>query len=406
MSAISKDTSISFIGIAGSQLALFICFGLIGREWGKEALGDFNLSLSLAIFLSIFVALRYELACIQNIEQEAYKALIHTISLSLATLPVIYLFLSTFTNFPPAIALLSGALLIQQAATLYLNTSRKYATISLIRILLATTFALALLICSYFEEKPNPFHVYTLSTFVFSTLLFCLIFKKKKENKLKLEFFKNNISFPKFSLLAAALNSALTNSLPIIIPLIFGSLSAGLFAAAQRFGFAPAALTIQTVSGIFRRNLLSSLDSKPCTTLMTYKSQAKFLIIASLGYFILGNIFFGPVIRTILGEGWDNAETFFHILSPLYSLHIIYGPLSQAFIVSGALRKDLMMQILIFLSALSPLALSYCLSFNITTTLALFSASSSLALIYGIWLTYKVLTERIRSLTHSSKRDS
>jgi len=390
-----KNVAASFMGIAGSQIILFLCFGLIGRAWGAEVLGEFNLSLTLAASLSVVAALRYELACISNSEREAYRAFIHTIVVASVVLLAICgsIFLLGYDSF--SIVFLSAALALQQAAAFYFNTLRRYIVIALAKISLAAVFFLILCASSIANEKNDPFSIYIFSGILVSAVLVYAILDRKKSNKITMDFFKENKSFPKFSLLAAILNSALTNALPIAIPFMFGSLSAGFFAAAQRFGFAPVSLITQSINGVFRRELLSAINSTPEDALNCYMVHAKLVTMISLGYLLVGNLLFGLVIRLILGDGWEVAVDYFHILSPLYALSILYGSLSPVFIVVGAFRKDLLMQILIFLSATIPLAYSYFASTGIISTLALFSTTTSSVLVYGVWMTYKVLKRKV-----------
>lgn len=391
MSIIKNHAAIVFLGVSTNQLILFFCFSLIGRVWGVEILGDFSYNLAIASFLSVIAALRYELACIQDRESSAYSAFIHTIAISLIVLPVSHLLTLGLKYQSLLTVALAVALAGQQASSLYFNTSRKYISISLTKVASAGSFALVLCFGAMMHTRAEPFALYVgSSVFLTATLVFIII-KKGRSNKISFNFYKEYISFPKFSLLAATLNSALTNALPIAIPFMFGSLVAGFFAVAQRFGFAPVTLITQSANGIFRRELISSITSSPTAALKYYKDKFKVFLAIALAYLLLGNALFGLMTTYLLGDGWNDAVRFFHILSPLYALHILYGPLSQVFIVTGELQKDLAIQLSIFVFSILSLGISYLMANDILISLLFFSASNSIMLIYGVWLTYRIL---------------
>lgn len=392
MSIRKKDTAISVAGIAASQLILFICFTLIGRAWGPEELGNLNLNLSIGMFLGTVVALRYELACIQEEHEKSYSALIHTIIISTLSLSTIYL-LTRISNTKNAETTLifSATFITQQASSLYLNTLRKYNLIAIIKTLSSIGFAISLALLVTLESLPNTFEIYTHINLAISLAVLIAIAIKAGKTKIGLAFFRENIKFPQYTLPATVLSSALTYSLPIIIPMLFGPLTAGYFAATQRFGFFPVSLTAQSISGIFRRELISSISSNNGSSLNIYKSHAKLLSGTALLYLAIGNLLFGPLIDILLGDGWDEATTYFRILSPLYAIQIIYIPLSQVFISTNNQRKDLTIQAMIFCTAAGSLFCSYKLALDIQATLIIFSASSTAILLLGIWTTYKAI---------------
>lgn len=400
MSIKNNHAAIVFLGVSTSQLILFFCFGLIGRVWGVEALGDFSFNLALASFLSVIAALRYELTCIQDTESSAYSALLHTILVILIVLPVSNLLIFGFKYQSLLTVTLAVALAGQQASSLYFNTSRKYISISLTKVASAGGFALVLYFGAMVHTRVEPFVLYASSSAFLTLTIVFFILRKGGFKKISFRFYKENSSFPKFSLLAATLSSALTNALPIAIPFMFGSSAAGFFAVAQRFGFAPVTLITQSANGIFRRELISSMSSGPAAALKYYKNKFRIFLMIALAYLLLGNALFGLITNYLLGTGWSEAVRYFHILSPLYALHILYGPLSQVFIVTGELRKDLVMQLSLFVFSMLSLGASCLIINDVLASLVFFSVSNSIMLIFGVWLTYRILACKCIDIKH------
>lgn len=351
------------------------------------------------MFLGTIIAFRYELACVQNEREKSYSALIHTIIISAISLVFLYLIIRiSKTENTETILIFSSTFIVQQASSLYLTVLRKYTLISAIKILSSVGFAVSLIILSVLGELSSTFQVYAYINLVVSLFVLIVIVVKSGKVKIDSTFFRDNLRFPKYTLPATILGAALTYSLPVFIPMLFGSLAAGYYAAAQRFGFFPVSLAAQSISGVFRRELVSSISSNKSASLKIYKSHAKLLMGVALLYLMLGNLFFGPLIEFLLGEKWGEAIDYFRVLSPLYSIQLIYIPLSQVFISTNNQRKDLAIQSMIFCAAVGSLFGSYKLSLDILETLIIFSASSTVVLLLGVFVTYKTICSVVTSI--------
>ncbi|QLC74726.1 hypothetical protein LPB260_14180 [Pseudomonas sp. LPB0260] len=389
MSLRKKDTLISLVGIVTGQLILFACFSVIGRHWGVEELGRLNSSLSLGMFLGTVLALRYELACVQDNQRKSYEALIHTVLIAALSL----VFLSLIVNIwniasADLILVFSATFLLQQASGLYLNTLRKYKLIAAIKVASSLGLVISLSALAATNNLSNTFEVFTYINLIFSSAVFFIIVKLNGRVKVGLLYFKENSKFPRYTLPATFLNAAILYSLPIIIPFLFGAATAGFFAVTQRIGFFPVSLSAQSISGIYRRELVSSITSNREGVLDIFFSHFRFLVVVAVLYLVVGNILFGMVVEMLFGQGWGESASYFHALSPLYAMQVIYIPLSQVFMVSNNQRKDLVIQSVLFVVSGSSLFSAYVWGLDVVGALILFSASSVVALMIGVWLTY------------------
>ncbi|KAI2689527.1 oligosaccharide flippase family protein [Pseudomonas sp. TNT3] len=394
MSLKKKDTAISLGSIIIGQAAFFICLSLIGRTWGAEELGKLNLNLSLGMFIGTIMAFRYELSCIQEKEEKSYQALIQVVIITTTTLVFLYVIGSTWKLTNSTITLIfSTTFILQQSCSLYLNTLRKYALIGLIKISANVSFAISLIILINLSTISDTFLIYTAINLIVTAICLILIIKKSQHPNLFLnfEFYKENLKFPRYTLPATLLSSTLTYSLPIVIPFFYGPIVAGYFAATQRFGFFPVSLIAQSISGIFRREIISAINSDDGKLLDIYISHGKLLLAISMCYLFFGNLFFGLLIDILLGDSWKQATTFFHIISPLYAVQIIYIPLSQVFLSTNNQRLDLYIQILIFTSTAATFAASYIFDLSSTLTVSIFSASGVVVLLIGLKLTHSII---------------
>lgn len=78
-----RDSIVSLAGVVMGQIALFVSIFVIGRRFGPESLGHFNYLLALASFVGTLLALRYELACVDDSPRESFNALVNVTALGL-----------------------------------------------------------------------------------------------------------------------------------------------------------------------------------------------------------------------------------------------------------------------------------------------------------------------------------
>jgi O-antigen/teichoic acid export membrane protein len=394
MSLKKKDTAISLASVIIGQAIFFVCLSLIGREWGPEELGKLNFNLSLSMFIGTIMAFRYELACIQDKEEKSYQALVQVITITASSFVFLYAMASIWDlTDSTTILIFSATFILQQASSLYLNTLRKYVLIGLIKISANASFVVSLIILINSNTLSSTFEIYTQINLAITILSVALILANTQHPKqiFSISFLKENLRFPQYTLPATILSSALTYSLPIAMPFLFGPITAGYFAATQRFGFFPVSLIAQSISGVFRREVISAINSNSGNLLKTYKSHAKLLLAISACYLLFGNLFFGMLIKVLLGDNWDQAIIFFHIISPVYALQITYIPLSQIFISTNNQKTDLFIQTLTFISTVGALLASYYFSLSPLLTLIIFSVSGVATLLIGLSLTHTTI---------------
>ena len=393
MSLKKKDTAISFAGVVAGQAVLFLCIAIIGREWGSIELGKFNFNVNIAMFIGTIMAFRYELACVAETEQRSSAALVNACLIALASFSFLYLatVLSGKEQYQTAL-IFALTFLIQQACNHYLNTCRKYALIGIIKVFTNITFASLLAIAVTLKKLNDTFVMYTIANLILTTITLFIILKHQKPEKPNIKFLCENISLAKYTLPATLLNSALLYSLPIIIPFLFGDMTAGYFAATQRFGFFPVSLIAQSIGGIVRRESITAIhnDKDAKGLFAIYKSYAILLILLAIAYLITGCILFDFLVKIVFDDSWHQATVFFYILAPLYALQMIYIPLSQILLATQNQRTDLLIQAIIFFSTISSLTLSYTLSLSPSATLMAYSLSNVISILIGLLITLNI----------------
>ena len=387
MSLAKKTYLFSAVLIITGQLILFLCLTLIGRKFGPAALGDFNLNLCLGSLIGTLLALRYDLTCLNSTIEESYQSLVNSIAISALAYFILYSAALFFNNeLFEKILPFSLIFIIQQTLTNYFCRNGNFIITGSAKAAANLIFFIFL----NFKEITNQeeiFKAYTLINIILTVLIILPLYKRGSLKAPKMEFYKKNINFPKYTLPATLLNSSLVYSIPIFTPNLFGALTAGYIAAAHRFGSFPVSLVAQTINGIFSRE--ASLSIKNKEILKTYKKFSKFLFLIAALYILFGLTFFNSAVQLTMGDEWQQATKIFYILAPTFSLQIIYIPLSQIFIITESQKTDFLIQLFIFIGSSSSLTIAYLTNLNATITLALFSLFTAIALLTGIRQSYK-----------------
>lgn len=379
-----KKVIISLTGVLLSQLFTFIGFAVIAKSLSPEEMGVLNMHLSISMFLGTILGCRYELSGIQNSTRVATQNIYHALLLGFIIFFILLLIIFFINPNNLLIILFAFSFFIIQTFYLYYNTKENYTLISLIKISLGFGF----FSISFFSYNfLRIFTSYTFLYFIISIFLFIRFFVQNKKIKINKAFYFKYNKYPLFILPSTLLNSLQNYLLPISLPAIYSNHAGGLFAIAHKIGIFPISLIAQTLSALFRKEIISQPSNKRFDI---YKLYGKYLLLVSIIYLFFSNLIFDNLINSFLSSEWSESNDYFRILSPFYALQIIYIPLSQIFIIYNHQKIDLFIQILIGISISFSLLCGFLLKIDIKNVLFLFSVLCSISTILGIFSSYKI----------------
>jgi len=208
------------------------------------------------------------------------------------------------------------------------------------------------------------------------------IYKPKKLKQLALA--KRYINFPKFLMVAHAMNAS-SRLLPnVLINIFFSATAAGLYLLIQRVIGAPLSIIGNAVGDVFRQQASKAyIERREC--IVEYKKTfIKLIIISLLPFCVL--FFIAPDLFSIVfGESWRKAGEYAQILMPMFFFQFVASPLSVLFIIAEKQKEDLSMQTVLLFGVV----LSFFLTRDVKTLLVFISMTYSLIYIWVIYKTYK-----------------
>jgi len=393
-----RDSVVSLFGVVVGQFAMFLCLYLLGHWHGPGMLGRFNYWLAIGSFTSSILALRFELACVDDQPAESFSAFIHAGFLAVLV-ALVSLVITLALGYPElwVVEVFSLASFIQMAASLYYNSLRWYGMIALSRTAINVLFVAYLLIDHTLprSEVSDPFVWYTWITAGIAFLMaFGIVRRGRKAGfsfALSKRFFVANRRFAIYILPSTICGSVAAYALAIVIPRWYGVESAGYFAAAYRLGFFPVSLIGQSLGGVFRRDAIAAVSESDdgMGLRRVYATYARTLILLGVLYALGGALLFAPLVRLSFGSNWQETIDFFYRLIPLFTLQLIFLPLAQVFLAAKAQRTDFLFQLTSCVGLLATLYLTKLAGLPVQQSVQAFSLSGALLTVLGIVLTYR-----------------
>jgi O-antigen/teichoic acid export membrane protein len=396
-----KDSLVSMSGVVTAQVLLFLSIVLLGRERGPEILGQFNGSVALGTLVGTLLALRYELACLSDRSEVSFEALIHVLALGAAIATAVAAVLLAYgRHHLLLVELYAVATFMFNLAAAYLNSLKRYGLIALARI--AVNVGLLVCVASPFRGwlKAEPFFAYTIVNTVIGllalTATLCNGWSKGYRVTFDPKFYSVNRRFAAYILPATVLGSVMTYALAIAVPSWYGAKEAGYFAVAYRLGFSPVSLVGQSIGGVFRRDALGAVrtNTDGGELVQVYRTYARGLIAVSLIYAFLAFVLFEPVVALFLGAKWEGATPFFYFLIPLFSVQILYVPLSQVFLAVRKQKLDFLFQMWSGSVLIATLYATHVLNLSAVVSVAIFSIVGAIVTVWGVTVTARAASSR------------
>ena len=369
------------MGTVAAQAIPLAISPVLTRLFSPADFGLFALYFGVSQIISVFITGRYEMAIIlPEKDEDAINvvaiSIIITLFVSIISLIIILPFRNTFaelltspeiSNYLLLIPLTVFAIGIYTIFNFWLNRKGQYKNISagkITRSMLSSFFSIGFaftLLKTGGLIIADTIGQLTAGLFVF--------FKSIKNDKDKIHFIskrsmisqsKRYVHFPKFNIISGLFEKA-SGQLPVILlASFFGTAISGLFSLSQRVIAAPGSIIGASVGDVFRQQV-SIEYQKTGECRETFLDLLKLLLLIGIIPFSVLSIFAPFLFSFIFGPEWRVAGEYAQIMTLMFFLSFVVGPLSNMFIIAEKQKIDLFIQIILFIFV----SVSFIVGYNI-----------------------------------------
>jgi len=352
------------------------------------------------MFAGTILALRYELACVSDQQATAVTALRRVALIAICAGGALAL-LAQFAGRSSALPVLvfAVAFFFQQATALYLSTLRYFGIAACLRVLANLLFLIFFSIWRWFAEADEgipAFGIFSAISAIISVCAAIVLLYKSRHIKSELsltEFLRRHVRYPKYTLPATLMGATSLYGLSIIVPHWFDPIDAGYFAFAYRLGAFPVSLVAQSIGTVIRRDAVAAIAQG--ASLSNVLRPYTLGLFCTIGlYVVLGTALYNPAVRNLIGSNWVESNRYFYTLLPLFSLQLLYVPLSQIFIALEAQQLDFRIQLVNAATVVLTLTICKLAGATLIHTVAWFSAGASLVQLLGLTLCFRLRRQR------------
>jgi O-antigen/teichoic acid export membrane protein len=198
---------------------------------------------------------------------------------------------------------------------------------------------------------------------------------------------KRYINFPKFLLVAHSMNTTCMQLPVIFLNMLFTSSVAGFYLLSQRVIGTPLTIVGGAIGDVFRQNASKAFAERG-ECVKEYKHTLKKLFLISIFPFGIFLFVAPDLFAFIFGGSWGEAGKYAQILTPMFFLQFLANPLTNMYLIAEKQKKDLYVNIVLFIVTFFPFLLAMYLTISVETVISLFSFFYSLMYIAHLIITF------------------
>jgi len=179
----------------------------------------------------------------------------------------------------------------------------------------------------------------------------------------------------------------------ILVAVLYDATAAGWFGLSQRVFGLPLRLLTETVSNVYLNEIAQAPPER--IDLLFRKTTKRFALLAAVGVLpilLMG----GPLFAFAFGDVWYTAGTITQILIPSFAARFVVGPVVQTLNVLRRQDLHLYSAVLEGTAMLLAFAMGWFLELSLLSTMALYSAGSTLANLVYLGLIRHVIQTNLR----------
>ncbi len=402
LSDFKKNILTLMTGTAIAQAIPIAISPILTRLYSPEDFGILALYISIAGIFSVIATANYE-AAIMLPKKESDAAHIVVLAITIALLLSVTLFivmiffnqhiagllqnesLAPWLYLIPLSILLTG---IYQTFGYWNNRNKQYRQLAISRVAQSATAGGVKLAVGITLMKQSGLIIGTIFGQIISTLyLGALIINKnhsliKKVKKVKvIALARKYINFLKYSTPGAFFQTISTNSMSIIINILFNTTVVGLYYFANTIIRAPLNLVFSSLAQVFHQRAVE-LYNDDRTQLLHYTQNIQYKILLLLLPFTIFMWLFAPsIFEFIFGESWKIAGEYLRYFLPIVFFSSLYAPISSLIDILGEQKFEMLWKISFFLSQVVSLY-SCSLFFDFKISILIMSIFGSIHYIY------------------------
>lgn len=368
-SEFSRNVLILMTGTTIAQAIPIAISPILARIYTPEDFGVFALFIAIISILGIIISARYDFAIIlPKKDKDALHLLILSVLINfvlcLIFLIIVIIFnekitlflanpeISIWLYFVPFSLFTIG---IYQSLSFWANRKKYYKELSISRVSQSSSSSVSNLAIGLIGFNNIGLIVGQILGQTIATLI--LIKLTWSEIRTKIIFFKKiklfaiakrYSKFPKYDILASLINVSSHQLTHILINIIFGAVTAGLFYFTQKILSLPISLIASSISDVFRQEATKEYQQFG-NAWMVYKKTLRKLFFLGLIPSIILFLYSVEIFVLIFGEQWRISGEYAQILVPMLFLQFISSPLSSMLYIAEKQNINLVLQIVLFL---------------------------------------------------------
>lgn len=381
---------------------------ILTRLYSPSDFGILALFMSLVMLFGSIAGFKYELAInLQDKDDDALEVLflsgLITLLLSIFLFTIVFVFNKEIVNLlgnndiafwlylVPLSVLFLG---FYNSLNYWYNRKKNFNHIAKARVIQSASVGFGQLILSTISSKLG-----LVSGFIFgqmiSFLFFLISFLKSgvfQFSAIKSEsVFKKLKKYRKFAIYQTPSTGieVLSSQLPVfLLTPFFGSSIVGLYSVSQRVVRTPIQVISSSISDVFRQKA-SEEFVKTGDVRHIFKAVLFKLFLISIIPFSIFYIYSPELFSFVFGKEWYIAGVYAQIMTPMFWLSFIVGPVSVMFIIAEKQEYDLVMQLFLLLFTFIALYTGYKFFNSVEMSLILLTVIYSLKYLIELFLSYK-----------------
>lgn len=198
--------------------------------------------------------------------------------------------------------------------------------------------------------------------------------------------------FPQYSLLAAFLDTSVSNLPIMMIASLFGITVAGWYTLVQRGLFMPVSLMTSSVSQVYVGEMAHLRRTDAAAMRQTFIRRVRQMVVVSMGSTILLMLIAVLFVPLVFGAAWAKASTIALILSPMLLVSMAAGPFGCTLDVTQRQDLHLLRDSVRFALIVCAFAVIYWFRLNWETTMCLLSAAGALSYLFYLWISWHAVS--------------
>lgn len=372
-SAFTRRVGTMVAGGSVAHVLTLILAPLLVRLYGPADFGVYAIYVAVTQLLVPFGSLRYAHALMVTTDSEAgpmlrmvlrlaclASALALAASIAAATLvPDLHAHRAIVLAVP--FGLLTGS--IHQALSTWTARHNRYGLLARARILQAAGLLVAQLLCGFVGVGPGGLVWGDVVGVTVGSLVLAwpavngvrVAISSSRGDRTALR--RKYRDFPRYYLWGGLLDGLSVHAIPVLLVTAFGTAAGGFYALTYRVVYGPLGLVGGSVSIVLYQEAAAS--SNAGRSVRGTGKQAATILCGIAIATAVALIFTGPAaFEFVFGEEWRDAGRYAQILAPWFCVNVVASNLSNLLLVRGRQRHLALMQLVLLLAAIIPIAVA------------------------------------------------